>query len=262
MKRRSITVISPSRSQPNQAEFLERACASIRSQSVITGYDLTILVGVDEDEKSNTADLAATYEFSIAESNGKSQASALNAAIRQANTEFVAFLEDDDCWAPSYLQIAERELASGSAFVSSTQLEYDEYGVILRINDFPTPSGWIMPMETLRAVGEFNEEYRFHLDNEWLGRLSETGFPRVHLVESTAPIESRFIGQIRPWLANAIQYSENLTTLVRHQSPIPLVSRLVHSQSGMAQISANPLLAEISANEEQALRNRFGRIPW
>ena len=31
-----------------------------------------------------------------------------------------------------------------------------------------------MPVTTLKRVGKFNEKFKWHLDNEWLGRLSET----------------------------------------------------------------------------------------
>jgi hypothetical protein len=62
-----------------------------------------------------------------------------------------------------------------------------------------------MPASTMRAVGEFNEGYRWHLDNEWLGRLAEKKIVRIHLVEATAPVDYQLMAQVRPWLANVIK---------------------------------------------------------
>ena len=263
MKKRSLTVIIPSRSQPRQAQFLERAAASIRAQTAISNFDLAILIGVDKGEAAGLqGGIARSLNLNVIESRGRSQAAALNAVIRCADSEFVAFLEDDDLWHPHYLEFAETALTSGTAFVSSTQVEFDESDTLLRINDFPTPSGWIMPLSTLRKVGEFNEEYRFHLDNEWLGRLSETKLSRVHLVEATAPLDPRQIAQVRPWLFNVIQWGGGFTRLGRHALPYPLIRRLVHSESGMGQISTNASYQEISKKECSQLQSRFGRMPW
>lgn len=119
-----------------------------------------------------------------------------------------------------------------------------------------------MPVSTLKKVGEFNENYRFHLDNEWLGRLTESKFTRIHMVESTAPVQKIYTQQVRPWLMNVLNCSGGLCQLYRHASPIPLVKRLVHSNSGMAQIATNSEYSEISKTECEGLVNRFGLIPW
>jgi hypothetical protein len=57
-------------------------------------------------------------------------------------------------------------------FLSSTQAEFDETEEFIRVNDSPAPSGCFMPVQILKKVGEFNESFRFHLDNGWLARLS------------------------------------------------------------------------------------------
>jgi hypothetical protein len=119
-----------------------------------------------------------------------------------------------------------------------------------------------MNRATLMHVGPFNEAFRFHLDNEWLGRLAQAGIPRVHFIESTAPKQVDLLKQVRPWLAHALNLSGNQVRLARHNSPYPLVRRLVHSASGTAQIAANASLAEISLREQIELMTRFGRIPW
>lgn len=260
MNKRSLSVVIPSRTQPRQGEFLERAVASIRTQTVIRDFDVTLLIGVDAGWTPES-DIVERLGLRPVESAGRSQAAALNAAIRRVDSDFAAFLEDDDQWYPHYLENVLKAM-SVALFVSSTQLEVDEKGAVLRINDFPTPSGWFMSMETLAGVGAFNEEFRFHLDNEWLGRLFEKGISRVHLVESTAPTDPRYSAQVRPWLSKVVKFSGGTTRLMRHDSPFPLVRRLVHSASGMANIEANAAQQEISRREYAALVQRFGRVPW
>lgn len=242
--------------------FLERSTASIRAQTAIAEFDVRIVVGVDPGASQGLREIAGRLGCDLVESATASQAGALNAGLAAVDSELVAFLEDDDVWQPPYLQAASGALAAGAAFVSSTQLEFDENGIVLRINDFPTPSGWLLGRELAARVGPFDPDYRFHLDNEWLGRLAETGAPRIHMVESTAPVDPRHIADVRPWLMNALTLSAGHCRLGRHALPIPLVHRLVHSNSGMARIAADPALGEVSGAEARRLLARFGRIPW
>jgi glycosyltransferase involved in cell wall biosynthesis len=255
-----LTVIIPSRKQEKQIYFIQRATESVRKQTIANQFEITFIVGVDKGCGFDPT-ISDILGVSCIESDGASQAKALNSAIRQVQEGFVAFLEDDDQWMPEYLNYAMHSIEHYD-FVSSTQAEFDENDEFLRINDFPTPSGWLMPVTTLNNVGQFNEGYRFHLDNEWLGRLSERGLKRVHMVEATAPIYPQYIYQVRPWLWNILNLSAGFCSIARHQSPYPLVKRLVHSKSGMAQIASNEELFKISQNENERLIQRFGRTPW
>jgi len=253
-----LTIIIPSRKQQNQIEFIQRAVESVRSQSIQNQFAITFLVAVDKNCSLESATLKK-LGVSCVESDGASQAKALNTAIRQVNEGFVAFLEDDDQWMPNYLSFSMSAIEHCD-FISSTQLEFDQNDNFLRIFDFPTPSGWFMPATTLKKIGEFNEDYKFHLDNEWLGRLSESRLKRIHLVESTAPVDKKYLEE-RFWLKNILICSNGFCRLGRHESPYPLVKRLVHTNSGMAQIQTNPDYFQISRKEYEALKNRFGFIP-
>jgi hypothetical protein len=116
-------------------------------------------------------------------------------------------------------------------FVSSTQLEVNENGIIESINDFPTPSGWVMKKHVWESVEIFNEQYRWHLDNEWLGRLAKKGNTRAHLVEATAPVVANKMVR-RPWLQNVILLAGANVRLFRHSDLLPLVKRTVHEGLG------------------------------
>lgn len=263
MTRPTLSVIIPSRTCEAQTTFLTHALESIEAQTVRDEFAISIIVAVDRGCRPALDAFASHVEMTIAESHEtQSQAAALNAALRQSGSQFVAFLEDDDAWYPAFLAHATAMLAAGAGFVSSTQLEFDETDSVVRINDFPTASGWFMPAQTLERVGEFNESLRLHLDNEWLGRLAETRVRRCHLAESTAPREASLMRQVRPWLYNVLACGGTSSEIVRHVSPIPLVRRLVHAQSGMARIARDPEFRRISDAERSALRERFGRLPW
>lgn len=257
---KKLTVIIPSRKQKKQISFIKKAIESVQKQTIAHQFAITFLIGVDKDCALEPV-ISDTLGVSCIESDGVSQAKALNAALRNVHEGFVAFLEDDDQWMPDYLNFAIRAIELCD-FVSSTQAEFDENDELIRVNDFSTPSGWFMPLTTLKKVGEFNENYKFHLDNEWLGRLFELKLKRIHLVESTAPVLKKNAQQVRPWLLNVLNFSGGFCSLERHESPYPLVRRFVHSHSGMAQIATKTEYSEISRKEYENLINRFGAIPW
>ena len=240
--------------------FVERAIESIRCQTIAHRLKFQILVGVDAGA-SKPAPLCGDPEIRLAMSTGRSQAAALNAAASLIDGSLVSILEDDDQWDPRFLEHATNSLQTVD-FVSSTQLEIGTEGEIVRINDFPTPSGWVMRRATREAVGNFDESLRWHLDNDWLGRLGDKRLLRAHLVEATAPIQPHIVGPIRPWLVNYLRFGGPSCRLVRHDSPWPLVKRHVHGEAGTQRIIRDPMLLAESRNECQILMGRFGRVPW
>jgi hypothetical protein len=252
----ALSVLIPSRLERDASGklFLERAVASIRGQ---TGHDLAlqILVGVDAD-----ATPPAMPGVSFVRAEGRSQAAALNAAADKAAGDFIAILEDDDQWNSGFLFCAYSLLKSDVEFSSSTQLEVTPDGKVIRVQEFPTPSGWMMRRGVWDRVGPFSQDYRFHLDNEWLGRLGETKARRAHLVEATTPMDYDTLPLSRPFLGRILEMAN--VELVRHDSPWPLVVRLCHPNSGMARIKSDPALKAQSDEETARLIARFGRFPW
>jgi hypothetical protein len=255
----TVSVIIPSRlarvTDGGEKLFLQDAIESIRQQATIERHQVQILVGVDAGTIV-PADLAQRLGIEFVGSGGHSQAAALNAAAKRAEGECLAILEDDDMWDRMFLRTA-LDALSKAEFLSSTQLELDEKGEVLRINDFPTPSGWVMRRETFQAIGGFDESLRWHIENDWLGRLGETSTLRVHLVESTAPILPQIVEQVRPWLHNLLRLGKPAVDLVRHVYPVPLIVRRIHAGSVMRRTPQ-----EGSQKEIARLVQRYGRIPW
>ncbi len=260
-ERLRILVVIPSRLEraPGGRYFLEKAIGSIATQKPSRNIAVEIAVGVDPGTQIPQRIAAPFVRFVSAPA--ASQAAALNSAASLFDHDVIAFLEDDDLWSEQFLEVALPALDEAS-FVSTTQLEVDVRGDVVCINDFPTPSGWIMRRDVWKALGPFDESYRFHLDNEWLGRLGESNLSRIHLVESTAPVHPGLLRQLRPRLHRTLALSGGNTRLRRHKYALPLVRRLVHLGSGMAQIETDPELGAVSKAENARLVERFGRVPW
>ncbi len=261
---RSIAVVIPSRLEGGKGSklFVEQAIEAAGMQAIPSGIRLSFLVGIDADAQVPPC-FDRRPDVSFVRSRGRGQAAAINAAASAAaqNHDFIALLEDDDRWEPNFLAWALSFLDTCD-FVSSNQLEIDAEGRCIRVNDFPTPSGWIMATDLWRTVGPFDESFRWHLDNDWLGRLAFSHANRVHLVEATAPIAVDSCAQVRPWIANVLTQGGPRSAVRRHLSSRPLVRRLVHPDSGMYRIATNPAAAAESQNEYQQLIARYGRIPW
>jgi hypothetical protein len=251
-----LCVLIPSRTQPRQQEFLERSIGAVRGQRGVSALEIEVRIGLDRGAPRPALSGPAVF----AEAASASQAAAINAAAAAMDCDFVACLEDDDVWAPDFIGLA-LEAARQAPFVSSTQIEVDDRDFVLQVQDFPTPSGWFMTRAAWDKVGPFNEDYQYHLDNEWLGRLAESGLARMHLVESTAPVIPEIVRATRPLLARVLAYGGPNLKLARHHLPVPLVRRLVHRGSGMAMIAAEPARKARSLEETNRLKERFGRVP-
>ena len=263
-----ISVLIPSRLAPIAGGaqkwqlFVQRAIENVARQSVFAGghNQFECVVGVDPgmgaQAREHLGDSAIVAEARVA-----LQAAALNAAWARASGEVIAILEDDDLWSADFLQHALEALAK-HAFVSSNQLVVDQHGVVVRVLDFPTPSSWVTSREVFERIGPFDESYRWHIDNDWLGRVSDAGLTRAHMVEATAPLDEASIYCSRMELRMLLLYGGPNVTLLRHASPWPLVTRTTHTESGMAQIGRDAIKSEQSRAEYQRLKEAFGRVPW
>jgi glycosyltransferase involved in cell wall biosynthesis len=264
----TVSVVLPSLlkpfADPRQSGrlFLEQAVASIRAQTVADRVRFQILIGIDAGAGGRVpAGLAERLGVEFVESAGKSVTAALNAAARRCTGDYLGFLEDDDQWHPLFVETALAALQNAD-FVSSTQLEVTEQGEVIRTVDFATASTWLMKRATWDRVGAFDEGYRIHHDNEWLGRLGDSGCRRVHLVEATGPVIPEIAAQVRPWLASVLRFGGSSIRLQRHALPWPLVIRLVHQSSVMQQVEENASWQQRSKHEHALLERAFGRVPW
>ncbi len=256
-----IDIVTPSRSQPRQSEFLARMMLSVAQQKTSQAIEFRILVGLDPGAaEPELPKGAGPIELRFAHGQMASQAAALNAALALADGDYIAFLEDDDSWSNGFCEAALDAMARTQADMhSSNQVVRGQDGTYLGISDFPTPSSWLMKAEAFRRVGPMDVEYRYHLDHDWLGRAREQGLRRVHAVENTAPRTAGLLRDFRPILARIAREGTALTSI---SSPLPLMNRFENEYSGMYAISKGGPAQERSRLERERLKARYGKVPF
>lgn len=254
-----IAVIIPSRLAVNPASpsgnlYLHRAIGSVRRQTIAGEHEIRIVLGLDETCETHPIGIGTDVWLTFAKDG---QAAALNVAVRDAAASWApglfAFLEDDDIWHPQKLEYQLAGLAAGYDFVSCSQREVTPDGGYIRVNDFATMSGWLMTAQTWRDVGPFDESFKWHLDNEWLGRLNRAGKNRLHFAEHAADVAGR------PWLTNVGRFSKTAMTTGLLE---PLVTRTINPKGGMARIASDPVAAAESQREHMRLWEKGSVIPW
>jgi glycosyltransferase involved in cell wall biosynthesis len=250
-----ISVLCPTRlrwaaSSARRELFVERAIRSVRWQSARTELDWEVVVAVDRGRTVAVPD--GLDDVRVVEGDAVGQAAAVNAAFRASTGDIIAMIEDDDLWhwRKIALQLSVLREEGGACFVSANQMDFDAAAGATGINDFATPSGWLVPREIWNAVGPLNEDFRWHIDNEWLGRLNALGVPRVHLVEQSA--------RFRDLFATLVQRSEIRET----DEGLPLVLREVHADAATAQIPRTPASRRQSRDEYRRMIDCFGEVPW
>ncbi len=261
--------------------YLDRALMSVHRQSAAGEHEIEFVVGMDSPIKVNAANPIAAATMGMQAfrdqlntgllperfkgvtqvfAGAGGQAAAVNAAVRASTGDVLAFLEDDDIWCPEKLA-AQIPWLSRVDMVTSNQREVDVAGNFQRVNDFATPSGWLMHRAVWDEIGPMDEGFRFHVDTEWLGRANKHGVKRAHLVDEDAPVVY-FYGQpltVRHgWLQNISRHS----VIVNSGDREPLVIRTTNPAGGMAMIQGDLGARQQSEEEHRQMLSRFGEIPW
>lgn len=261
-----ISILIPSRlaSRPQGGLWLERALRSIGQQLFLRRQPVEIVVGLDRGVAPPPVSAPKNVPLRFANvgpDQNPGQAAAINAAACAATGSTIAILEDDDAWHRKFLGTAAAALKDFD-FVSSSQLLVNIDGMPIEPMYFPTPSGWVMQRTVWERVGGFNEDMRFHVDMDWLGRLNAAGIRRGHLVEAGFPLNPAFLAKHRKWLAHVAAREPNPPTLVQHSETVPLVVRTTNPVGGTGRIRKESVAGMQSRRELAMIRKRFGGIPW
>jgi glycosyltransferase involved in cell wall biosynthesis len=257
----NLEVIMPSKRRVGREDFLRRAIKSIevQNESIFTNTIISIVVDPGDDIKNLVNDF--DVEIKILESDRKGQIAALNYGIRAASASHLAFLEDDDWWDPNFLVVGGECLDEfGPELITQNQLEVYPNGDYARVFDFPTPSTWIASRKMVVALDGFSKDSKWHTDNEFLGRVYQQGFSRIHLVERSAPLTLELAQQVRPWVANILKTNQHNFEILAHQYPEPLVFRQIHPEQGTEYVKGS--FSTESQLEYQKLKILFGQVPW
>jgi hypothetical protein len=174
-----VTVVIPAY---NAARFIGGAIASVLAQ---TYADYEIIV-VDDGSRDETASVVSGFGQRvrlISQANAGASA-ARNRGIREATGSWIAFLDSDDEWQPSHLEVllARAAATPDAHMIYGRKITVDEHGDVVPWK--PTfPSGWIfgdlverclittsavmVRTATLRALGGFTEKVEFRVAEDW-----------------------------------------------------------------------------------------------
>jgi hypothetical protein len=244
-----ISVIIASRLQPRFGDcpnclWLDRALRSVQRQAARPEVELEIVIGLDP----GVAFPERIGRVVVAHADKARQASAINAAVNASRGELLAFLEDDDYWEPTRIAYGLRCIKQYD-LVTTNQREVDEDGSLVGLNDYPTPSGWLLRREAWERIGPFDEAFTF-VDSDWLGRANAAGLKRLHVVEAGAPA--------RAGIANVAKASAVAHTRERD----PLVLRTVNPR-GVVGTARREQAAHLQHQRDtRRLVEQYGDIPW
>lgn len=123
----------------NAAATIEQAIASARAQ---TRQPRDVLVVADACE-DDTASRARALGARVLEIEARSAGAARNAGVQAATAPYVAFLDADDVWLPSWLDAVEQalEAAPGARLLYGGYVEEAPGGRVLRISPSPALEG-------------------------------------------------------------------------------------------------------------------------
>jgi len=253
----TISVVIPSRlakmpSYMGGFYWLDRALVSIRAQTIYRDLKWQIVIGVDKGFAQKIPfHVFEPDDFStviFAESPSSNQAMAVNEAVGKATGDFLAILEDDDFW---HSQKIGSQLLFLDAFdlATTSQRVIDPAGNSMGVSEFPTPSTWLMRRKIWDDVGGFDQKFPRHVDTEWLGRATQKGLGRIHIVHK---------GVVQDHLKSLKEVSE----IVSLGHSTPLVDRTDNPQGGFSRILKDPEFKAQSVREYEIMLERFGRAPW
>lgn len=198
-----VTVIIPTFNRP---KMLANA---LRSVSIQTVPCKAIVVN---DGGTSVADIVAEYEFAmyIEHPDSRGAAAARNTALRAADTEYVAYLDDDDVYLGHHVEALSRRLELGpERVVYSDAFEWDDrtgrtkplvYRPYSRVNimlDNITPLITVLHFRSLlEKAGLFDESigWTSHEDWDFLIRLSQ--YSDFAHVNSFTCMYRRWSGQV------------------------------------------------------------------
>ena len=182
-----VSIVIPTRDRP---DVVQRAIASALSQE---GVSVEVIV-VDDGSRHRLPEPRPEQVRVLRHEKSRGVAAARNTGVAEARGEWVAFLDDDDLWAPAKLR---RQLAAarsgGADFAYSAGMAIDESGRPLRAHAAPAADGTlhrrllaanVIPYPSsnvvartgfIRELGGFDGAYQHLADWDLNVRMSDAG---------------------------------------------------------------------------------------
>lgn len=186
-----VSVVIPTRDRPAR---LRLALASALAQQDVAAEVIVVDDGSAPDAAATVRELAADRARLIRHERSRGVSDARNAGIEAASAPWIAFLDDDDLWAPRKLatQLA-RAAQTGAGLLYTSLVVIDAAGAVageltarpehtLRqemevTNAIGTPSSVMARADALRAVGGFDPGLSILADWDLLRRLLREAGP-------------------------------------------------------------------------------------
>jgi glycosyltransferase involved in cell wall biosynthesis len=183
-----VSAIIPTR---NRWGLVQRALDSVLRQEQVDVEAVIVDDGSGDETAGNLAGLADSRVRVLRNESSQGVSAARNRAIGEAAGDWVAFLDDDDLWAPAKLRrllAVAAETDAGWAFSSALQLGNDllpelvmpapaTEGLLDRLlvaNHIPCPSAVIARRELVEEVGGFDSAIAVMADWDLWIRLAQT----------------------------------------------------------------------------------------
>jgi glycosyltransferase involved in cell wall biosynthesis len=233
----SLTVVVTTR---NREAFLSQAIASVLASPLIAGPKQIVVV--DDASTDGTASVVAPYGVHYVHVRAGRCGVARNAGLALVQTEYVAFLDDDDIWLPNNL------LAQLSALESDPEAAF-AYGRAQRVSPELEPFGEPVPEPPLGSGSDLPFVYRERI------QIGVIVF-RTAMVRAAGGFDPR------------VQYVEDMNLLFRLAARHRIIGidtvGLLYRQR-----PADPAAAERSwtifreyCRETRRLRKRHPGVPW
>jgi glycosyltransferase involved in cell wall biosynthesis len=148
MERPSFSVIIPTR---NRCAFARRAVACALAQE---GVEVEVLLIDDSSTDGSRDELASLRDprVRLLDGPGAGPCAARNVALEHVGAPWIAFLDDDDLWAPQkLLRLADREDSGGFGYNSAIVTDQD--GRPLRLDAAPDPQHLELQLLRRNAIG-------------------------------------------------------------------------------------------------------------
>jgi glycosyltransferase involved in cell wall biosynthesis len=224
----SVSVIVPTR---NRLELLQRALESVRYQT----HQATEVLVVDDASSDGTPDWLANSPYIHLHSEVRvGAAGARNLALREAQGEIIAFLDDDDQWAPDYLarqaqSLEDSDLSyvahqnSGRKVDDRLLFSYPDPVVGYLCESYLHTMSVVACRRTLfNKVGFLNSNWQVSHDYEWFARMLLSGARMARVPESLVTRHSQadsLVANHRLWFQEEDNIIEELLAEFHHLRP-------------------------------------------
>ncbi|MDM0045161.1 glycosyltransferase family A protein [Variovorax dokdonensis] len=183
----------------NGARFIERAIASVFSQSVPSDEVIVVNDGSAPEEREALGELAKRYPFRIVDKQNGGQGSARNAGVAASSSNYICFLDQDDFYLDNHIEAlvegipvdeprfgfvyADLYEADGTGNVITTSMirdlaEHPKKKIVdlLRRDMYVLPSASLTSRVAFEAVGGFDEQFMGFEDDDLFLRIFRAGY--------------------------------------------------------------------------------------